>query len=58
MNTQHMTGTYRFSLFLFAAVLLLLSLGSGRAGAGEGDAPAKRVIWADEPVIILPKEKS
>ncbi len=54
MKTECLTTIRRLSHFFFAAMLLLAS--GGRADAGEGEAPAKRVIWADEPVIILPNQ--
>jgi alpha-L-fucosidase 2 len=42
-------------LAYLTVAMLLVSLG-GPAAAAEKGAPAKRVIWADKPVIILPNQ--
>ena len=55
MKTRYKTGDRWFWNPAFAAMLLLVSFG-GPAAAGERGDPAKRVIWTDQPVIILPNQ--
>ncbi len=55
MMTRHKTGRSLLAKLTFAATMLLCALGR-HAAADDSGAPAKRVIWADQPVIILPDQ--